>query len=382
MKPTSNAQTEERRATVADAPPVLLVPAWRFFVRRLPLVPGQDAAAQAGLALEAIGPFAPAQLYHGHYASPDGTEALVFATYRRNISPAELAAWAEAEEVLPSFAFWLGQPAPAAPEVWVHTSLAGLTVLGWDGRSPLPAVVLARDTAGPAPDGLKDELLQEARRRLDAGAATVREFAGEIAPGARSKQGLTLSLGERTSRFTPAQLRSLDVRDKSELTARQASRRRDHGLWLAFAATAAALAACLAVEAGLAVSRGMLARERARQEASAGEVRRIEQAHQVVARLEQLAGQSLKPFEMLAAVNAVRPPTVEFVRASTPGPLQMEIEAQSGNAADPQAYERALRGLATIERIELRDLRSSGGRTTFLVLVGFKPGFAGPGGSP
>src|SRR5437870_359131 len=99
---------------------VILLPAARFFVRRIPLVPGQDASAQVELALETIGPFAPGQLYYGHCPSRDGMQALVFAAYRRNFPGTDTAAWSTASAVLPEFAVWLGQPAPVAAGVWLH----------------------------------------------------------------------------------------------------------------------------------------------------------------------------------------------------------------------------------------------------------------------
>ena len=58
-----------------------LLSATRFFVRRIPLVVGQDAVSQVELALESIGPFAPGQLYYGYCPSRDGTQALMFAAY-------------------------------------------------------------------------------------------------------------------------------------------------------------------------------------------------------------------------------------------------------------------------------------------------------------
>ena len=42
---------------------VVLVPGGKFFIRRVPLVPEGDAAAQVGLALESLSPFPAAQLY-------------------------------------------------------------------------------------------------------------------------------------------------------------------------------------------------------------------------------------------------------------------------------------------------------------------------------
>jgi len=84
---------------------------------------------------------------------------------------------------------------------------------------------------------------------------------------------------------------------------------------------------------------------------------------------------------MLVVLNNARPASLEFIRASTGGPRQMEIEAQSVNAADAQDYEKALGGAPGVEKIELRDIRTSAGRTTFLVIVTFQPGFAGQGGA-
>lgn len=359
----------------------VLLPATKFFVRRIPLVAGQDAAGQAALALETIGPFAPGQLYHGHCASADGTQAIVFAAYRRNFDATATAAWSEADAVLPDFALWLGQAVPAKPEVWLHERNGHVAAIFWDGAGALPAGVIAREIGDQASGAVGDDLLKEARRRLDAPTAPSKLFRGDPAAGALDKEGLALTLGDRSVAFTPAQLRALDVRDKAELTGRLNRRQRDRRLWLVFAAAAVALAVCVVGELGLLVSKGLLARSRTQLDANAATVRQIQQSNDVIARMEQLAGQSLRPFEMLALLNATRPATLEFVRASTAGPRQMEIEAQTGNPADPQAYEQALGRTPEIEKIELRDFRTSGGRTTFLIVVTFKPGFAGPGGA-
>lgn len=360
---------------------VVLLPATKFFVRRIALVAGQNPDEQVELALEAIGPFAPGQLYFGHYPSADGNQTLVFAAYRKNFPTTDNPGWVTAEAVLPDFAGWLGQTAPTAPTVWLHEQTESVTALFWDGRSQLPAGVLARELVGRPVEAVRAELLQEARSRLGEAAAVVQDFRGEAVAGALNKEGLVLIVGGRPVTLAPALLRAMDVRDKVELAGQINRRQRDGRLWLVFMVTVAAFAACVAVELGLLVSNGLLARQRGRLEAAAEGVRQIEQANQLVVRLEQLAGQSLRPFEMLALLNAARPASLEFVRASTAGPRQMEIEAQTGNAADPQAYEQALGRTEGVEKVELRDLHSSGGRTLFLVTVTFKPGFAGQGGA-
>jgi hypothetical protein len=204
---------------------------------------------------------------------------------------------------------------------------------------------------------------------------------GEVAATALGKDGLGLKVAQESALLGPVQLRTMDVRDKAELAGQHGRNKRDRALWLAFATAVAGLAACVAVEAGLQISNLLAARQRHGLEANAGAVRQIEEASQLAARMENLAGQSLRPFEMLVLLTEAKPAALEFVRASTGGPRQMEIEAQTANAIDPQEYEKSLNRLTGVEKVELRDLRTSGGKTTFLVAVTFKPGFAGQGGA-
>jgi hypothetical protein len=383
-------------ASPSPAPPVsarpsgtILLPATRFFVRRIPLVAGQDAVAQVELALENFGPFTPGQLYYGYCPSRDGTQALVFAAYRKNFSAADTAGWAVAHAVLPEFAVWLGQAAAVPAGLWVHERPDSLTVLVWEKAEELPAGLLARETTAETREKVRQELIEEARRRFGGGAGAPKILTAATVAGVPGKEGLPLSAGERSALLSPAQLRAMDVRDKVELAGQITRQKRDRLLWLAFASAVAGLAACIVVELGLQVSSLLLARQRRGLEANVAAVRQIEQANQLAVRMENLAGQSLRPFEMLAVLNSARPAPVppattsslEFVRVQTAGPRQMEIEAQSANAADPQDYEKALARTANVEKVELRDFRISGGKTTFLVAVTFKPGFAGPGGA-
>lgn len=359
----------------------VLLPDTRFFVRRIPLVTGQDAIAQVELALETIGPFTPGQLYYGYCPSRDATQALVFAAYRKSFSAADTSSWATAHAVLPEFAVWLGQAKAVPAGIWLHEHPDSLTVLVWDKDGELPAGLLSRETTAETREKVRLELIEEARRRFGGAAGAPKILTAVTVAGVPGKEGLPLSAGERSTLLSPVQLRAMDVRDKAELAGQITRQKRDRLLWLAFASAVAGLAACVVVELGLQVSNLFLARQRRGLEANAGAVRQIEQANQMAVRMENLAGQSLRPFEMLAVLNSARPKTLEFVRAQTGGARQMEVEAQSGNAADPQNYEKALASTAGVEKVELRDFRTSGGRTTFVIAVTFKPGFAGAGGA-
>ncbi|MDQ5979614.1 MAG: hypothetical protein QG602_2589, partial [Verrucomicrobiota bacterium] len=175
----------------------VLLPATKFFVRRIPLVAGQDAAAQAELALETIGPFAPGQLFHGHCPSADGAQALVFAAYRKNFPADDTVRWHDADAVLPGFVFWARQPAPKTAEIWLHESAGTMAAILWDGESPLPAGVLAREVGERAAGAVGDELAAEARQRLGASTADVKHFQGDPTAGPLEKEGLALTLRER-----------------------------------------------------------------------------------------------------------------------------------------------------------------------------------------
>ena len=373
--PSSTPETSTREKGI------ILLPAARFLVRRISLVAGQDAAAQVELALETIGPFTPSQLYYGYFSSRDGSQALVFAAYRRNFPPTESAGWVAASAVLPDLAVWLGQPVPGTAGVWLHEQGQAITAIVWDGTGELPVGVLSREAPAGAIDATREELLREAGHRFGAAPVAARTFRGEVAVLSSGKEGLGLKVAEQSALLAPAQLQTMDVRDKAELAGQLGRHKRARLLWLTFASAVAALAACFVVEVGLQISNLVAARQRRGLEANAAAVRQIEEASQLAMRMENLAGQSLRPFEMLLVMDNARPASLEWVSASTAGPRQMELEAQSANAADPQEYEKALKGNAGVEKVELRELRASGGKTTFHVAVTFKPGFAGKGGA-
>ncbi len=334
---------------------------------------------QVELTLESFGPFTPGQLYYGYCPSRDGTQALVFAAYRKIYSTGETADWATAHVVLPDFAIWLGQTTPVAPGVWLHEQGDAITALIWDGASELPLGIMSREVVPGSLEVGRQELLKEVSTRFGSEAGPVRTWQGAVVLGSLGQEGLSLSVEGQTTVLSRGELRVIDVRDKAELSAQRGRGKRDRVLWLTFASALAGLAACLVAEAGLQLSNQLATRQRRGLEANSEGVRQIEQANQLAGRMEGLAGQSLRPFEMLAVLNNARPASMEFVRAATGGPRQMEIEAQSGNATDPQDYEKALRNAPGVEQVELRDFRTMAGKTTFLVAVTFKPGFAGQG---
>ena len=348
----------------------MFVPGEKFFVRRVPLAPDGDAAAQVALALEGFSPFPAAQLYYGFRTDVARTEALVFAAYRKNFTPEEIAPWAGAAAVLPSFALWLATGSAPPAGVAVREGDGRLEVIAWDGRSELPAAVLVRTEDA---DG-RDALIAEVRNKAGLGSdAPVKVFRPTVEI-TREKHELILRPGSAgmEARFDEASLGQADIRDKEVLRERRQTLRRDLILWRGFAAILWGLAACAVLELGLLGTRAWLAGKNTELNTLMPVVKRIEQAQSMAKRLEEIYTQRLLPFEMLAELNAKRPQSILYTSVTTKG-LQLDIRGQATNPADTTSFEADVRRLAGIERVEVLEKNTRDGVTVVHYEITFKP---------
>jgi hypothetical protein len=358
---------------------ITLLPADTFFVRWLPLVAGAEAGSQVEIALENFSPFPRTQLYYGFVLSPARTSALVFAAFQKRFSRDETARWPEAPAVLPEFLALLGEP-PTRPliRVWSHSLLC--IAAAWDGQETLPRAMLS----GPAGEANRVEvqaaLVQELRSRTGLSSAEIIVYAGSCQVRQdRRGQLLQFSLPRQgspeilTTSLPGAVVDAADVRDRDFLAEQRRLRRRDLLLWRGLLGCLIGLAAFLTLEAGLVAGRQWLGRTRTLLQLRAEPVRQIETAQLLSTRIDELTQKQLRPFEMLAIINPLRPASIQFTRAVTLGMAQLEIEAQTGNAADVSQYETQLRAAAEVTGIATRDLRSRNGVTTFILTITFKP---------
>lgn len=369
----------------ADPAAPVWLPADAFFVRRIALDPGAPAESQVELALEAGGPFALEQLYHGWLRPAAGDSALIFATHRRRFAGTD---WAEASAVLPAFLPLVLNP-PAGPRWRILQLDTSMTVAAWDGAGPLPAAVLSRGFAPGAEAATRETLLEEMSTRLGGPRPETEEYLG--LPEVRSLQpgpGWEVWLRGATAaglrvRCEGPSLETADVRDQAVLQARRRRLRRNRRLWLGFAASLAGILVAGLLDLTVLVGGELLAGQRAALAGRAEAVATIETAHALGGRVEELAQRHFRPFEMLAVLNASRPANVQFIRCINQGRHTLDIEAQAGDAVSVGAFESALRAVAVLESVEIRDVRLRDGQTTFQLKAVFKPGaFAGAGGKP
>ena len=370
---------------LAAAAKVVLLPADRFFVRRIPLLSDAPAAAQVELFLETVSPFAAEQLFSGHLIDAAGRHALVFAAYRRNFPVGDQSGWDEAGAVVPAFLPWViaRSSLGLGSSGLLVESADGLTGMVWNDDSELPALILSRRNPDPGQPADENTLVAELSRRSSISAEQITSWPNPPPEVTSTSDGLQVTVAGREAVVLSAKaLATADVRDKLVLGMRRRHAARTRFTWLLATATLAVLALCLLTELGLRAGDFWLEKQRQLIDTRAPEISRIESAQNLAARLEQLSATQLKPFEMLAAINRPRPASVEFVRVSTNGPLQLVIEAQTNNATDLRTYESALRLLGGVAEVDLRDPRMRDGRTSFSLHVTFKAGWlAGGGGS-
>ena len=357
----------------------MFAPGEKFFVRRVPLAPDGDAAAQVALALESLSPFPAGQLYYGFRLDPSRTEALVFAAYRKNFTPEEIAGWPDAAAVLPAFAVWLGAAAAPAAGISLRDDSGRWEVIAWDGKSSLPAAVLVQTKEVGDRDAMIAEVGAKAGLAVD---VPVKELRGAVET-TREKGELILRLtsGGASVQLDGTSLGLADIRDKAVLLQRRATQRRDTLLWRGFATILAGLAACVVLELGELATRFWLVGQQSVINARAPLAKRIELAQSMAKRLEEISTQRLLPFEMLAEIYAKRPASIQFISVTTKGLWEMDLQAESTNADDPASFESDVRKLPGIERVEVPEKRAREGVTVFSMQITFKPGWYHEGGA-
>jgi hypothetical protein len=387
-------------ATLRAGPPppkVALLPDGLFFTRALPVAAGAtsaEAAVQVELALEALSPFPIAQLFYGYFWTPGAETAFAFAAYRRRFTSDQIAAWTGAELVLPAFAALLGAAVKPATTV-ILTSAEGLTAIHWENGSvpasvlfrPFPATVEGAPEADPAHiDATRAQLRDELIRAAGGSHTVIDLTAAPVADPARSDREVTFRSAELVSHVNATAIAALDVRDKGELAALRAARRRDVLLWRVALGCAAALLLLAVAEFGLIGGRAWQKVRDTQFRTQKPLVEKIMTSDALARRIDDLATKRLLPWEMMMAVigenKAILPKEIYFGRVyTTPGAgiYSLSIDAQTTNVGTISVYSTALKARPGIENVETRGLQARGDNATFTLVITFKPDVIKPG---
>jgi hypothetical protein len=104
----------------------------------------------------------------------------------------------------------------------------------------------------------------------------------------------------------------------------------------------------------------------------------VEQKMDILAKINQITTNQLLPFEMLNAINVVRPSNIYFTRISAEGGNSLQIEAVTLNASEIDGFEKTLKDTGMLSLVEISNFRDNKGRGTFRLRVEFNPGSLQP----
>jgi hypothetical protein len=368
-------------------PKVAVLPDAVFFSRAIPVASGATRAevvSQVGVALEALSPFPLSQLYFGYYWPEGADRVLAYASYRRRFTAEQLAEWTGAEHVIPAFAAVLGCEVHPATTI-VLSSDDGLTAVHWT-RGPVPSVVLHKPVAPDAPPEERAAVRAALIKAAGEAAKVVDVTAPPVALSGGSRSELVFDLGGFRSVIPAEAAAALDVRDRADLDALAAERRRGMILWRT---SMGAVAACLIfglLEFGL-LGAGLWEKSRiAKVAAQKPTVTHIMEEQELAGRIEELSTKRLLPLEMisLAAPELVTPKDpngIQFTRALATSLDTIQIDAQTNNAGEIPGYKTALEKTPGVDRVEIQDQRARDNVVTFKLIISFKPGALTPASS-
>jgi hypothetical protein len=370
-------------------PKVVLLPDALFFSRAVPITAGAgaaEAATQVELALEAMSPFPIAQLYYGSFWVPGAEHAFVFAAYRRRFTTDQTAAWGDAELVIPASAALFGGTVQPATTLLL-TSADGLTAVHWEDPR-VPSRVVFRPIAPEATDEERTVAREELLRGLGGSKAVIDLLVPPAADPRHSDHEVVFRSGDFVSRLSAPAAAALDVRDKGELAALRASRKRDLVLWRVALGCAAALVLLAACELALVGAHAWQNVRVARVHDRAPTVKTIQDAQELAVSIQDLVTRRFLPLEMVTTVlgaNGDRKPGDVVVRriqsnaqGGSRGSYSVTMELQTNNPAQVPVYRNELQKLPECDHVDVEPVRLEGSLSIFRLTVTFKPGMLKP----
>lgn len=353
----------------------MLLPDGHFFCRAVRVaatLTATEVAAQVELALEALAPFPLGQLYHGHFWRPGSKNAFVFAAYRKRFPAEQVETWAQAEAVLPAFASMLNAKVEDSTTLllWSEKSI---TAVHWENANDAPVGVIVRDLPAEPTDDDRAAVREAMLRDSGAAIVVIESRTAPVLESGKADDEFVFQAECGKSVFTREQLDVLDARDKEELAARRRARYRDLILWRVLLGCVAAILLSLTLELAL-VGGGVWQKARLiMAEKREPWVKKIQLANNLAVQIEELSTKRMRPLEMISMVSEKIPASVVFSSATVTNLYTLDIDAQAGVSSDVDFFRSALSSAPFCERVEIRNNQLRDGKSTFRLVVTFKP---------
>ena len=104
----------------------------------------------------------------------------------------------------------------------------------------------------------------------------------------------------------------------------------------------------------------------------------VQQKADILAKINQITTHQLLPFEMLDAINQLRPKNIYFRRVTAENGNALQMEVVSVKSTDVEGFENALKETGFLSNITISNFRDTNNVATFRLHVEFEPGALQP----
>lgn len=379
-----------------------LVPG-NWFVSRAFSVPeelkSKDVEEFAELSVEEISPFNLEQLYWGFHYSEESNRVFIYAAFDQKLR-AQMAESELYDYVFPDFVQTFGLKFDQSTLIFlIHESTLCGILLPTNDPVPQAVVGLTLNVEFSAEE--LDEAKQQVTRRIQEQVARLpeRTLANPVSSFDSvdvSDKIYTRNWDYQDSKSTPAielvpyadgpgspwlvsipgsnRLWELDIR-KAEAK-EQLVKKHSWTLLLWRASVAVVLLfICLAfLEIGLVALSKMNENELLVALELEPQAENVQQKADILAKINQVTNNQLLPFEMLDAINQLRPPSIYFTRLTAEDGNALQVEAISFDITAVKEYEEELNQVGFLSLVEISNNRVQNNRATFRLRVEFKQG--------
>jgi len=369
---------------------VLLVPGEIFYCHSSTLPPeitDSEIDQFVELSLEGLSPFPLDQLSWGYLRDEKTSLILIYAAYRESINKLDVENFDQYYHVLPSFITINGVSfdEPSITFIAENNSISALT---FSAHSTVPENIFTVsleniDNSDASLLKVKNSILVSLKNegyKIDnsiyLGTSALVDSDDKIQFKHRLVSGEFDSDLNSTATSLPMDEKKLWVADiRASSFKLKASRRRNYSRYLWSSTQLAGIAASLflLLQFIFMMTDTWSDFRVDKVAARSDEVAVIEQKNNLLLRIEQIAQNELKPFEMLATMNLKRPSSIYFTQAVSDSLNQIQVDGAASNVEVVNRYMENLRDLPLVSDAKIKKIVSRSGNAPFTVVVTFNP---------
>ena len=356
---------------------------YSFFCRRVEIpgdVKSDELDSFLQLQLESLSPFPLEHLQFGFVIDASRHCAFLYAAYRRSFEHSVASSWEEQEAVIPEFSVGLLAGGLDDETPLLIEGGSSFTYLEFDSLSELPRYfqsIPKRDK--DINEGVERSDLESVSAKLKAERSVesirVWKASSQIAI---DKKVLKLRAKEEDRHIVVEVDRNsmwrMDLRDSETVERVQMEERRNYLIWRIAIGMAAMIGLLIAGEFVWFAEKGYLGLRRGWNEEQAPLVEEIVSQKTTINELLSFRESDLIPFDMLVAIEPFRTDSVVFTKVETNGPNSLIVLANATSNGQANQFKARLERFVKIEAVELQNIQSRPGGTTFTALLNFKIG--------